>query len=203
MWPECLLDARDEHGYAARAAVCTVYFAARRLEQVSELTALSRRPSVSVEQFGTYVGFDARDIKDFNMEGMGDVLSAYKEAKAQEENELDTIRHKKLALCMLICQILSRPIPFVGFEVAHYRSNLLGGPRMYEIGDTGDMYSKLIVEQLLFAAGCLLRIMGREEEDVYVSSVRSLAFINSQFPFRPNHTRHRRVCFGTEVSKLL
>jgi hypothetical protein len=199
MWAECLMDSRDEQGHAARAAVSTVYFAAKRLEQISDLAALSRRPSVSVEQFGTYVGFDARDIQDFNMEGMGDVMSAYKEAKAQEEHELDTLRQRKLALCMVICQILTKPIPFVGFEVAHYRSNMLGGPRMCEIGDRGDMYSKLLVEQLLFAAGCFLRIMGREEEEVYVSSVRSLAFINSQFPFPPNYTRHRKVCFITEV----
>lgn len=201
-WPECLADGREGCEQEARRAVSTVYFAAKRLEEISEHAAQSPRASVSVEQFGTYVGFDTRDVSDFNMDGMNDVLSAYNQAKEQEENELDSIRQRKLALGMVICQILSKPIPYVGFEVAYYRSNRLGALRMYELGDSSDIRSKMLVEQLLYAARCLLRIMGKEEEEVYISCVRSLAFINSQFPYFPNYMRHRKVSYVTEVLNI-
>ena len=172
----------DESGVGARVVVDVVKNATTRLASiVSAATAASSRRGSQTH--GTYAGFDIRDVKEFGMTGMQEVVDAYHASRGEASFSAEQTQTSLLILLMVICKCLEAKSVWIGQEVAYVRENNLSSLSPGELSDR-DKEAIDLVSSLLGTTRLLYNLLRTVEEDVYLSCIKAIAFINYQFPPR-------------------
>lgn len=172
----------DEGGVGARVVVDVVKNATTRLASIVSAAnaASSRRGS---QTHGTYAGFDIRDVKEFGMTGMQEVVDAYHASRGEASFSAEQTQTSLLILLMVICKCLEAKSAWIGQEVVYARENNLTDMSPGELSDK-DREAMDLVSSLLGTTRLLYNLLQIVEEDVYLSCIKAIAFINYQFPPR-------------------
>jgi hypothetical protein len=187
----------DEEGAGTRVMVSVVKNAAARLFQI--MVASAANEGGEIDSHGTYAGFDLRDVKEFGLSGMQEVIDAYQDSKGRASMSADHTQTQLLTLLMIICKCLEARSSWIGSEVEHYRVHNLG-ERMAEAAALAgrDGEAEALVHSLLSTLRVLYNLLRTVQEDVYLSCIKAIAFINYQFP--PRWTTV--APYSTEIAEL-
>ena len=175
----------DESGTGTRVMVGVVKNATARLLQIMvSVSSLDRTSSVREddEDHGTYAGFDVRDVKEFGLSGMQEVIDAFIASKGRASMSAEQTQTQLLILLMIICKCLESQSAWIISEVGHYRKLGLGIQAAGAVGRDGEV--ETLVTSLLSTMRVLYNLLRTVQEDVYLSCIKAIAFINYQFPPR-------------------
>ena len=199
LWPEYICDTSR-----ATQVLKSVTCAVSRLFHLSKKAATaaanaSRRGSY----VGTYVGFDIRDIAEYGMQDMQDVVDAYNASAADDTATMEDIQTNSLVLLMFIGQCLSKENRYIAAEIEHYRAENLAGVDKSTVPflSARDKANHAFVEGLLSSTRILADLLRNVKEDIYLSCIKAIACINCQFP--PRVTETGAISFSTEVRNCL
>lgn len=180
LWTEYC--ASDDSGVGTRVVVGVVKNAAVRLADivVAFRSLTERRGSLS---HGTYDGFDVRDVKEFGLSGMQDVVDAYHASRGAASLDDEQAQTSMLILLLVICKCLENKSAWIGQEVMLYRDRDLAAKCTAEL-DYREEEAQAMVSSLLGTLRLLYNLLRVVQEDVYLGCIKAIAFINSQFPAR-------------------
>ena len=185
----------DESGMGTEVMVRVVKNAAARLMQIV-VSAKSDAGQQIDTTHGTYAGFDIRDVREFGLTGMQDVIDAYHASKGQASMSAEQTQTQMLILLMIISKCLEARSSWIGSEVEAYRSYELVAKKTSgsELTETETRIDTL-VSSLLGTVRVLYNVLRNVQEDVYLSCIKAISFINFQFPPRDSKASN----YSTEV----
>ena len=195
IWSEFIVDL-PRAGIVVKAISCAVSRIFQLAKKAaSEAARAQRRGSYA----GTYVGFDLRDIADYGMLDMKEVVDKYNNEMATEYASAEELQTNILVLLMIITTALSKENRYIFAEIEFYRSENLGGIDKSTARYLGkrekDAYE--FVEGLISSARVLVNLLRNVKEEVYMSCIKAIASINFQFPNRISESG--LVSFTNEV----
>lgn len=157
--------------------------AAARLLQIMAAARVASERRGSLSSHGTYAGFDVRDVKEFGLSGMQDVIDAYHASKGAASISAEQTQTSMLILLMVISKCLEIESSWIKQEVELYRTHGLDSKNVVEM-PAREEEAHTLVSSLLSTVRLLYNLLSTAQEDVYLSCIKAIAFINSQFPPR-------------------
>ena len=193
LWTEYC--ASDDGGVGTRVVVGVVKNATARLVQIIAAfrSQSARRSSLT---HGTYAGFDVRDVKEFGLTGMQEVVDAYHASRGEASMDAEQMQTSMLILLMIICKCLESPSAWIQQEVDLYRKHGLAD-KHGEALEGRDEDAEALVSSLLGTVRLLYNLLRTVQEDVYLGCIKAIAHINAQFP-----SRGVESSAATEVAEL-